>query len=218
MVLGKHNYIIHFTAGQVAEELGNALVAPVIAYVPEGKTDPPTDHMRFAGTLSLPEPVFEKVLEHTARSLKAHGFTTICFLGDSGWNQSAQEAVAQRLSQEWLKDGVTVISVDRYYKHNGQVAWLINQGESIQSIGSHAGIRDTSELMAVYPAGVKPDKFQNSPQEEFEKTGVHGNPTRASADRGRFLLRLKVATAVRQIRQTLKAQERQEVQTASASH
>ena len=36
MVLGKHNIIVKFTAGEIAKRLGNAVVAPVIAYVPEG--------------------------------------------------------------------------------------------------------------------------------------------------------------------------------------
>ena len=36
MVLGKHNYIVTFTAGQLADRLGNALVAPTVQYVPEG--------------------------------------------------------------------------------------------------------------------------------------------------------------------------------------
>ena len=36
MVLGKHKFIIRHAADQIARRLGNALVAPVIAYVPEG--------------------------------------------------------------------------------------------------------------------------------------------------------------------------------------
>ncbi len=47
MVLGKHNYLVRYKAGEVARRLGNALVAPVMAYVPEGDVDPPTGHMRF---------------------------------------------------------------------------------------------------------------------------------------------------------------------------
>src|SRR5947208_12746054 len=63
MVLGKHNVRVKILAERIARALGNALVAPVIAYVPEGSTDPPSGHMRFAGTISVPERAFESVLE-----------------------------------------------------------------------------------------------------------------------------------------------------------
>ena len=101
MVLGKHNYLIKYKAGQIAERLGTTLVAPVMAYVPEGDVDPPTGHMRFAGTITMPPDVFEKVLEFAARSLKQHGFLDIAFIGDSGGNQAAQLAVADTLNREW---------------------------------------------------------------------------------------------------------------------
>ena len=42
IVLGKHNYLVKYKAGEIASRLGNALVAPVVAYVPEGNVDPPT--------------------------------------------------------------------------------------------------------------------------------------------------------------------------------
>ena len=77
MVLGKHKYRINAGSERIARSLGNTLVAPTITYVPEGDIDPPSGHMRFAGTISIPQEVFESVLEHTARSLKRHGFTDI---------------------------------------------------------------------------------------------------------------------------------------------
>src|SRR5260221_9235109 len=63
MVLGKHNVRARVLAGDIAERLGNALVAPVIAYVPEGAIDPPTGHMRQPGTISVPEEHFERMLD-----------------------------------------------------------------------------------------------------------------------------------------------------------
>ena len=42
MALGKHDFRVHALAGRIAAELGNALVAPVVAYVPEGRISPPT--------------------------------------------------------------------------------------------------------------------------------------------------------------------------------
>jgi len=200
MILGKHNYIVRRAAGAIAERLGDALVAPVMAYVPEGETDPPSGHMAYAGTLSIPEPVFSAVLEHTALSLRAHGFTTIAFVGDSAGNQDAQAEVAAALSEAWSDDGITVLHVSDYYAANGQVEWLKAEGESDATIGRHAGIRDTSELMAVYPSGIRPDRLQRDGGRADEATGVSGDPRRASAERGEALLRLKVDAAVRQIR------------------
>lgn len=69
-VLGKHGYVVEYTAGAIARALKDALVAPTIETVPEGSVDPPQGHMTFSGTISVPEEVFELILEHTARSLQ----------------------------------------------------------------------------------------------------------------------------------------------------
>src|SRR5918993_5742677 len=93
IVLGKHNYLVKYKAGEIAARLGNALVAPVVAYVPEGDVNPPTGHMRFAGTITTPQDVFAKVLEYAARSFRQHGFLDIVLIGDSGGNQEGQRIV-----------------------------------------------------------------------------------------------------------------------------
>lgn len=203
MVLGKHNYIVRDTAGRIARALGNALVAPVVAYVPEGAIEPAAGHMRYPGTISVPEPVFAAVIEHAARSLRAHGFTTIGLVGDSGGNQAAQAAVAQKLNAEWAGTGVRVIHVSDYYSANGQVARLRAEGETATAIGGHAGIRDTSELLAVYPEGIRAEMLRRGGGRYLEPTGVSGDPTRTSAARGQVMLGLKVEAAVRQIRAAL---------------
>src|SRR5579862_2958463 len=61
MALGKHNVRARFLAEKIARQLGNALVAPTIAYVPEGSFAPPTGHMRFPGTISITEDAYEKL-------------------------------------------------------------------------------------------------------------------------------------------------------------
>jgi len=57
----------------IAEKFGNALGATGVAYVPEGRIDPPSAHMRFPGTITVPDDVFEKLLESAAQSFKLHG-------------------------------------------------------------------------------------------------------------------------------------------------
>jgi creatinine amidohydrolase/Fe(II)-dependent formamide hydrolase-like protein/sterol desaturase/sphingolipid hydroxylase (fatty acid hydroxylase superfamily) len=200
MVLGKHNFIVRRNAGEIARLLGNALVTPVLPYVPEGDTEPPTQHMQYPGTLTLPENVFEEVLESTAHSLKAHGFKLICFVGDSGGNQEGQEKVAKSLTAAWKKDGIQVLSVDDYYYRNGQTAWLKTKGYSEAAIGSHAGIRDTSELWAVHAEGIRRDELMTGTAANQVKTGVLGDATQANPRLGNALLQLKIKAAIRQIR------------------
>lgn len=196
MVLGKHNQIIRYTAGRIAQMAGKTLVAPVMAYVPEGDISPPTQHMRFSGTLSLPANLFEQVLTETAKSLKAHGFTHIYFIGDSGWNQAPQERVAKTLQQEW-GNAVTITSVAPYYFSGGR-EWLIERGYSPKQIGTHAGLRDTSELMAIHPEGIRTDKL--NPQGTIEATGSDGMPSMATVDLGRYLIEQKIQRAAQFIK------------------
>src|SRR6202521_600382 len=117
MALGKHNLRVRYLSERIARTLGNALVAPVIAYVPEGALAPPTGHMRFPGTITVPEEAFDKILEYAARSFKLAGFHDIVFLGDHGGYQSEMKTVADRLNREWsATPSVRVHALLEYYR------------------------------------------------------------------------------------------------------
>src|SRR5947207_8465918 len=118
MAIGKHNVRVKLLAGKIAAALGTALVAPVLPYVPEGRTDPPTAHMRFPGTITVPEDAFERVIEYAARSFKQHGFRDIVFLGDHGSYQKEEAAVAQRLDREWAATPARVHAILEYYQES----------------------------------------------------------------------------------------------------
>ena len=115
LVTGKHNYVLRANCPAIAANLGNAVCAPVIEYVPEGSIEPQSGHMRSPGTISLRQETFEAVLPDVAHSLKMHGFENIIFIGDSGGNQSGQEAVAERLTAAW--DGEAAVHhIGEYYR------------------------------------------------------------------------------------------------------
>ena len=203
MVLGKHDYIVHKTANRIARELGRALVAPVVPYVPEGNYNPPSGNMLFPGTLGIPEPVFAQVLEGIARSLKSAGFKTICFIGDHGGSQAAQSVVAAKLTQEWAGQGMTVLHVADYYNvDEPQKQYLREKGEALATFGDHAGLIDTSELLASHPQGVDLSRLARLPLRS-EPTGHSGDPTHASAEYGAALLEITINAALRQIRAAL---------------
>ena len=199
MILGKHDYIVGWAAREIAKAAGRTLVAPVLSYVPEGGYEPATGHMRFPGTLGVPEAAFGAMLEGIARSLKVHGFTLICFMGDHGDSLPVQRGVAERLSKEWEREGVRVASLDAYYDDSAQVKRLEAEGETASSIGQHAAIVDTSELMAVHPSGVDLGKVAR-PGLFMEAPGSSGDPGRSSAERGRELIAMRIEAAIAQLK------------------
>jgi creatinine amidohydrolase/Fe(II)-dependent formamide hydrolase-like protein len=200
MVLGKHNFIVRHTAERIARSLGNALVAPVLGYVPEGNVDPPSGHMRYPGAITLPEEHYRKVVEFAARSFRVNGFKNIVLIGDSGGNQGGLKAVASMLNAEWAATDVRVHFASDYYQKSGQLfrAWLESQGEKPDAIGTHAGITDTSQLMAIDPTQIRMNL--RAPGGGFEGSGVSGDPSRASVAYGQKGLELKVETTVAEVK------------------
>src|SRR5919106_1952418 len=158
MVDGEHKFVMEHAADKIARALGKTLVAPIVTYVPEGSWERPTGHMGKPGTITLPEDRFIELLVHAGRSLKAGGFTTILFLGDSGGNRTGMRAAAARLN-ELFKGSARAFWVDDYYtkSHADQNAYVTKTlGIAEDQIGGHANILDTSEMLFVNPKHVRP--------------------------------------------------------------
>ena len=204
IAIGKHNWIVKTTSGEIAKQLGNALAAPVLAYVPEGRISPPEGHMMFPGTISVREENFALVLEDAARSFKQHGFKHICFIGDHGGNQAMQQQVADKLTTEWKDEGVTVLQVANYYIDKDADDWVATQNLAkklhVENGSAHAGFMDAAEIMAVNPNGVRPALIKHYTEKDFPENGAMGDPSEATAEYGKALLGFKVKAAVEQIR------------------
>ena len=201
MALGKHNFRVHELAGRIAAQLGNALVAPVVAYVPEGRVSPPTEHMRYAGTISIPDSAFRGLLDGAARSAAQHGFTDIVFIGDHGGYQASLRAVASALNHDWKNGPARAHYIAAYYDaaQAPSSRQLHDRGLGGAQRGSHAGAADTALMLAVDPSKVWPDRAQ------AQAAGVTGDPRRASAELGRLGTDLIVEQTVAAIRQATAA-------------
>ena len=123
LAAGKHNYVLHANCEAVARQLGDALCAPVIPFVPEGNIAPPSGHMRGPGTISTRQETFEAMLTDVAHSFRMHGFETIIFFGDSGGNQGGQRAVASRLAERWSGSPI-VAHIQEYYDYASASQYL----------------------------------------------------------------------------------------------
>jgi creatinine amidohydrolase len=201
MALGKHNARVKVLSERIARGLGDALVAPVIAYVPEGAIAPPTGHMRYPGTITAPDDAFQKVLESAARSFRAHGFRHIVLLGDHGSTQAGQRAVAARLNREWGGSGPRVHAIGEYYRAaETEVPQLFRtRGYRDAELGRHAGLADTALMLATDARLVRTDRLHPA----REGDGVDGDPTRATAELGRAGADLIVSRTIDAIRKSI---------------
>ena len=204
MALGKHNARVKALSEKIARGLGNALVAPVLAYVPEGRLAPPSGHMRFPGTITVPDEAFQKVLESAARSFKLHGFRDIVLIGDHGGTQADLKAVAARLNREWARTDVRVLALEEYYRASDVETRRLfgSRGYKDEELGAHAGLTDTSLMLAVDPRMVRTDRLKPGHRDQ---DGVDGDPTRATAELGRLGEELIVTRSIDAIKKSTAA-------------
>ena len=202
IALGKHDARALALSQRIATELGNALVAPVVSYVPEGQISPPTSHMRFPGTITVPTDVFEQTLESIAGSLKAAGFRNVVFLGDHGGYQDAIRAVTARLTKAWAGGPARAFAPPEYYaaSSRGFDAILRGRGHAEREIGTHAGLADAALQLAVAPGMVRSAELARAPA-PTSGDGTHGgDPRRATAALGQLGVDAIVSATVAAIR------------------
>jgi creatinine amidohydrolase len=196
MALGKHNTRVRLLAERIAKQLGNAVVAPVISYVPEGSIEPPSAHMRWPGTITVPEGAFEASLESAARSLQRAGLKHVVLLGDHGGYLKSLDRVAARVAG--------VFSPPEYYRASSadHAAALRARGFSDAQIGRHAGLADTSLMLALDPSLVRVERLTSSQGE-----GADGDAGRAEAALGKEAVERIVAQTVQAIRGQVAARQ-----------
>jgi creatinine amidohydrolase/Fe(II)-dependent formamide hydrolase-like protein len=206
---GKHNFVLRATTDAIARKLGNALVAPIVPFVPEGNHAPPTGHMRYAGTISVTEDTYRALLRDICASLKTHGFSDIVLIGDSGGNQDGMEAVARELSSKWPASTTRVHFVPEYYT---QDMWSfeylkamgIFQKPDVQS-ASRAGTHDDYHYEAlvalVSPQHIRADERIRSGT--FSINGVEMESIRAVLDNGRKLAEYRATLTAAAIRKVI---------------
>jgi creatinine amidohydrolase/Fe(II)-dependent formamide hydrolase-like protein len=202
MAIGKHNFIARWVAGAIAIKLGDALVYPMLPFAPTGDAIRKTGHMRFPGSVSLTPATYEAVVHDVALSALDAGFKRVLIMGDHGDGQDALASAAQSLDAEWKSRGERVFYIrDLYYKEKQQArAYEALHGLPTHDV--HAGTDDTSELMALdsQHRWIRSDRLAPSEGAQTARTGVDGDPSKASAKIGDVFLQYKIDDAVAQIR------------------
>lgn len=201
LVTGKHNIVLKGTTQAIAKKLGNALVAPIVAFVPEGDIDPPTFMMRYPGSISLTEPTYQALLTDICASLRANGFKHIVLIGDSGGNQDGMKTVADKLSRKWTDGKTRIVYVPEYYNYGDVAQWVEQQGVKQADEGLHDDYAMTAVMMAVDPSSVRTQ--QRIKANKFHINGVNLAPQEKTIAMGKKIIDYRAETAVSAIRKAL---------------
>jgi creatinine amidohydrolase/Fe(II)-dependent formamide hydrolase-like protein len=202
---GKHNYVLMSACDLLARELGDALCAPIVKLVPEGSIDPPSGHMLFPGTLSVRQETFEAVLEDVGRSLAAHGFTDVIYIGDSGGNARGMRNVATKLNDEWAAAGagVSAYHIGEFYNYSEIERYMEEDLGYEQPVdeGLHDNLYITSIMMVTDPTVVRYD--QRVAAGKATINGASIEPKDEIIELGRKLLQYRIdltSAAIREAR------------------
>lgn len=202
LALGKHNYILRATTEAIARTLGDALVAPVIPFVPEGDIAPPSGHMRYPGTISVRPDTFKALVTDIAESLRTHGFEHVVLIADSGGNVAGMREVAATLSAKW-GGRPTIHYIAEYYDYPGLTKWLEGQGVREVDEGLHDDYGISSIVMTVDPTFAR--MAERMAAGRFSINGVPLAPAEKTIAMGRKAVEWRASVTAEAIRKALGA-------------
>lgn len=201
LVTGKHNVVLRGTTQAIARKLGNALVAPIVPFVPEGDIDPPTTMMKYPGSISVSEATFQSLLTDICASLRAHGFKNIVLIGDSGGNQDGMKAVAAALSAKWTGGKTRIHYIPEYFNYADVQKFAKEQGINQVEEGYHDDYPMTAVMMSVDPDSVRTK--QRIKAGKFKINGVDLAPQEKTIAFGRKVIDFRADVTVKAIRAAL---------------
>ena len=170
--------IAEAVAGEVADELGGVL-GPTI---PVGVSP---EHMSYPGTVSLSAETLKAAVTDVVSSLRRHGFEEIILINGHGGNNKA-------LGE--LNVDVKVVHLTRLlerYDHAGEV-------ETSLMMHLHSELVKTDEVKEQEFRW--PGKKEWADTKEYSESGVLGDPTKASKEKGRELFKELVEKTLKELR------------------
>lgn len=145
---------------RVAQLLGDALMAPVL------RPACSDHHMAFAGSFTVPEPVFAAMLEAYCRSLAHHGFERIVLLSSHGGNFAPIQRCAPTIQA--ALPGVRILPVvDLMATVEAMNRPLVEAGLTYAQAGLHAGAAEAAIMYALLPEHCHPELAEEGYMGEF---------------------------------------------------
>lgn len=137
----------------VARRIGRALVAPPI------RVGVSPHHMMFPGTITVRQEILADLLREYVHSLAWHGFRHIVLIPTHGGNFTTIEQVTRQLTPLYPHvDIIGYSDAPRYIET--LVASSRRLGVPLDAAGSHSGLSETAQVLALRPELVRPDRAE----------------------------------------------------------
>jgi creatinine amidohydrolase/Fe(II)-dependent formamide hydrolase-like protein len=197
-----------FDADHLAREVARACRDPkplVLPLIPYGVS---YHHEDFPGTLSVSPDTLSKLIYDIGMSAARHGITKLLIINAHGGNSPALHFAAQMIN----RDAHIFTCVDTGETSDADMSALIETPNDV-----HAGEIETSTSLAVRPELVKLDRIRKfvpkfssqylnfsskrsvdwyARTERISRSGVLGDPTKASAEKGKRMWELMIGHLV----------------------
>jgi creatinine amidohydrolase len=199
--LATDTILAHGVARRVCAEI-DGLLLPPIAYGDAWNNE------GFAGTLSLSPDTLRAIVLDIGRGLRRAGAKALVTVNGHFGNREPIALAARALKQD---SGFPVLHLD--YPDLERIATAVCESKPAAPTFYHADEVETSMMLALAPDLARMDRaaaeypvfpalFGLTPMglDTFNRSGVFGDPTRASAEKGEALIAAIVAESVRLIR------------------
>ncbi len=198
LVLDKHQRMLHGSTDMIARKLGNALVAPVIRYVP------PDDGNRgnYLGDFNISLGAYKSTLSDICTALKNDGFKEIVLIGDHQGAQRGMKEVAEDLSQKWTGGSTRVHYIAEYYDRTAvgdYVKKTLGITETRGGFGDN--YYNTSILLAVSPESAR--LAERTEAHQLTVNGVNLEPIQKTIENGKVILQMQTDQTVKAIQKAI---------------
>ncbi len=197
ITLNKHQNMLRAQTDIIARKLGNALVAPVVRYVP------PDDFQRgpYVGDFNISLAAYKSILIDICSALREDGFKEIILIGDHQGAQRGLKEVAEELAPKWAGSATHVHFVADYYDRTAVQNYIKNtlgiKEERLPGGGFGDNYYNTAILFAVNPEGIR--LKQRIDADTLTVNGVSLKPVEQTIANGKHILEIQTDQTVKAI-------------------
>jgi len=198
ITLDKHQNMLRGSTDMIARKLGNALIAPVVRYVP------PDDGQRgpYVGDFNISLAAYKSALTDICTALKVDGFKEIILIGDHQGAQRGMKEVAEELGQKWGNGPSRVRFIPEYYDRQAVYEYFRTKLGITEGRGGFGdNYYNTSILMAVNPESAR--LKERTEAEQLTVNGVNLKPIEKTIANGKAILEMQTDQTVKAIRKAI---------------